>query len=263
MSSMRFYRRSPPSDKRTAPVRRALASCNNPATLPPHNTIAFTMAPHNFIRTGAPPMKHTVLLLILLLAAPLACDSSSDATAEPTAEATAEEAEVANTDEQAPTEEAAEEVTDGPAEGEKAQELANDLEPGETRHFGAPFTLDGEPMPLDQALEASPEGTIRVSANIEQVCKKKGCWFTLKTDQVEEPVRVRMKDYGFFVSRNSDGAEVIVEGTLKATVISEEMAQHYAEDQAEATGEPVENVEGEQKNYEFTATGLQITQPSA
>ncbi|WP_230467704.1 DUF4920 domain-containing protein [Lujinxingia vulgaris] len=208
-------------------------------------------------------MRHIVLLMILLLAAPLACDSTDNTSAEASSEATAEAPEAEAVDEQAPTEEAAEEVTDGPAEGEKAQELASDLEPGETRHFGAPFTLDDEPMPLDQALEASPEGTIRVSANIEQVCKKKGCWFTLKTDQVEEPVRVRMKDYGFFVSRNSDGAEVIVEGTLTATVISEEMAQHYAEDQAEATGEPVEKVEGEQKNYEFTATGLQITQPSA
>lgn len=204
-------------------------------------------------------MRHIVLLLILLLAAPLACDSSSDTTNAPSAEASADEAEATTTDEQAP----AKEVTDGPADGESPQELASDLEPGETRHFGAPFTLEDEPMPLDQALEASPEGTIRVSANIEQVCKKKGCWFTLKTDKVEDPVRVRMKDYGFFVSRNSDGAEVIVEGTLAATVISEELAQHYAEDQAEATGEPVEKVEGEQKNYEFTATGLQITQPSA
>ncbi|RAL22125.1 hypothetical protein DL240_09730 [Lujinxingia litoralis] len=206
-------------------------------------------------------MRPLLLLLILLLASPLACDSSEPTATEGQPEASAEAAEEG----EGATAEAAPEVTDGPADdqAQAKQELPGDLEPGETRHFGAPFTLESEPLPLDQALTSAPEGPIKVSAKIEQVCKKKGCWFTLTTDQVEEPVRVRMKDYGFFVSRNSDGADVIVEGTLQATVISEEMAQHYAEDQAEATGEPAEKVEGEQKNYEFTATGIEISQPKA
>ncbi len=149
-------------------------------------------------------------------------------------------------------------------------ELVVDLEPGETRHFGEPFAIDDEPIQLVDALktldgldegESSP--ALKIEARVELVCKKKGCWFTLDDDAVDQTVRVRMKDYGFFVPRNTDGATTIIEGTVKETVIDEELARHYAEDVAEHTGEDPEQIEGDQKTYRFTATGLSMHQPES
>lgn len=170
---------------------------------------------------------------------------------------------------EAPAEQALDQITDAPPEAADNEQptLATDLEPGETRHFGAPFTLEEEPLALhelladlidDQDFQETAE-PVKVSAQIHQVCQKKGCWFTLTTDAVEIPVRVRMKDYGFFVSRNSDGAQAIVEGTLARTTISQEMAQHYADDLAATSGEEAEKVEGDQDSFEFTATAITIS----
>lgn len=199
-------------------------------------------------------MKH-LFVLIVIAALAVGCDA-------------AEEEVVA-----APTEEPAEteEVAEAEEEAEEAEEeLAEDMEPGETRHFGAEFTLEGDPQDLAEVLAAAAEDEeyasdepMKVAAQVHQVCKNKGCWFTLSTDAVDIPVRVRMLDYGFFVSRNTDGADVIVEGTLARTTISEDMAQHYADDVAQAEGTEPEVVEGEQDTFEFTATGISMTLPEA
>lgn len=200
----------------------------------------------------------TLPLLLSALLFSVACDSDpaeAPATSEEAAEATAELQEVVT------EEEGARETTE--------EELADDMEAGETRHFGAPFAIDGDPIDLADALAAAggddfdPDQPLKVSAQVHQVCKNKGCWFTLSTDAVEIPVRVRMQDYGFFVSRNTDGADVIVEGRLARVTISEDLAQHFADDVAAATGEEAEAVEGDQDNYEFTATGISMTLPGA
>ncbi len=196
-----------------------------------------------------------ITLTVALLFVLTGCESppEEEATPEPTEEiAEAEESE---------------EVDDSHGhEGE--EELAEDLNPGQSRHFGAPFAIEDDPVDLASLLatyggqeEFETDEAVKVSAQIHQVCQKKGCWFTLATEEVDVPVRVRMKDYGFFVSRNTEGAEAIVEGTLARTTISEEMAQHYAEDVAEHTGEEPEQVEGEQDTFEFTATAISLTLP--
>jgi hypothetical protein len=188
-------------------------------------------------------------LFFLVLTLLVGCDSPEEVTSEETT-----------------PEESAEETTDQPAESGDEHELAEDMEPGETRHFGAPFAIEADPVDLAEVLTAalevedySSDEPVKVSARVNQVCQNKGCWFTLSTDAVDIPVRVRMLDYAFFVSRNTDGAEAIIEGTLARTTISQDLAQHFADDVAEATGEEAEVVEGEQDTFEFTATGISLT----
>lgn len=157
--------------------------------------------------------------------------------------------------------EASDDLGDKPAEGVKEGEQAADLAPGEQRHFGAPFALEVEPMTLAAALEASKnsEGPYKVEATVEKVCQVKGCWFTLSADDVEIPIRVRMKDYAFFVSKNADGAKAVLEGTLTRKVIEQKLAQHFAEDEAKASGEAVREVTGDEETFEFMASGLELT----
>lgn len=134
------------------------------------------------------------------------------------------------------------------------------LEPGETGHYGAPFALEGEAIPLTDAI-ASCSGTgtpCKVAGVIDRVCQNSGCWFTLTEPGVQATVRIRMVDYGFFVPRNAMGATVVFEGTLELEEIPEEMAQHYADDEAAAGGE-ARVVDGPELTYQFMITGAEIT----
>jgi hypothetical protein len=201
-------------------------------------------------------MKKTlyILMTVALLAA---CDKAEDKAPadEPTAEKPAEEAEK-------PAEESETAEPEETAESQKAApEFPDDLKPGEQGFFGAEFTVIEPPITLAKAIEQAPqhEGPVKIEATVEAVCKKKGCWFTMTDDSTEEVVRVKMKDYGFFVPKNTAGARVVAEGMLTSREISQKEAQHYADDAAEEGEEP-KKVEGPQKVWQFTATAVEMKQ---
>lgn len=199
-----------------------------------------------------------VLALLLVLAActpPASTDGAAPST-QPTTQPTTQPGDEA--------EETAEEATaDGPAEVEHV--TPDDLTPGAEAHFGGDFVLDSEPLSLPEAIEqCSGTGELcRVKARVASVCQVRGCWFTIDTDATEYTVRVRMQDYAFFIPRNAGGAEVILEGRLTQRDVPQPEAQHYADDEAAATGEPAREVEGDERTWEFMATAVRITMAPA
>lgn len=210
-------------------------------------------------------MRTTALFSILLLGlTTIGCDSTPDET-QPEDESAAAVAQQSDDDESGDDQHA----DDQHAEGEEP-ELEDDLPAGETRHFGAEFTIEDDPIELVDAIDRL-EGadldeeteSLKVEARVAQVCQKKGCWFTLDDDEVDMTVRVRMKDYGFFVPRNTVAADSVVEGKLRRTMVEEELARHFAEDVAEVTGEDPEEIDGPQESYEFMATGVEMTLPES
>lgn len=138
-----------------------------------------------------------------------------------------------------------------------------DIEPGQDNVYGARFTIIEEPIALAKAIADidKNKGTVKVKASVEKVCQKKGCWFTLKADDVKYPIRVKMKDYAFFVPRNAMGLPAVIEGTLAKAQIPQEEAQHYADDAVEGTGKPAEKITGPQDTYTFMANAIQISRP--
>lgn len=147
-------------------------------------------------------------------------------------------------------------------------QLEDDLAAGETAHYGAEFTVEDDPLSLADALDALADQDgedpkledVKIAGQIEQVCQKKGCWFTLASDEVDIPVRIRMEDYAFFIPRNTAGADVIIEGNLEQVVVEEEMARHLAEDSGD---EDPEAIEGDQDNYLIMSRGISVTQPES
>ena len=194
-------------------------------------------------------MKKTVLVLIAVAGALVACDKQAPAPAEQAASTTAEPV--------APAESAHSDKPSNAAAQEAA--MPEDIKPGEQAFYGSKFTVIEPPITLATAIEqaATKPGTVKVEANVATVCKKKGCWFTMSGDGVTEEVRVRMKDYAFFVPKNAEKAAVVAEGTLTQREVPQEEAQHYADDAAQA-GEPAKKVEGPQKTWEFTATAIEL-----
>lgn len=140
-----------------------------------------------------------------------------------------------------------------------------DQPPGTTLLYGGNFTLSEQPISLASALDKASEneGPYKISAKIKKVCQKKGCWMTLHGDDVKMPIRVKMKDYAFFVPKNAEDLPTVVEGTLKQVTVPQAVAQHYADDEAEATGKPAQKVTQDQESFEFTAVAIQIERPGA
>lgn len=139
-----------------------------------------------------------------------------------------------------------------------------DIKSGESNVYGARFTIIEEPIELAAAIgkASEAEGPYKVNAKIEKVCQVKGCWFTLKSEGVEIPIRVKMKDYAFFVPKNAEGLPAVLEGTFKKTQLPQDEAQHYADDEAKATGKPAKKIDGPLDTYMFMASAIQITKPA-
>lgn len=210
--------------------------------------------------------KWMMIVLVAAMGTAMGCETPKPQ------QAGAEQAEATPTEQTEQAEQAADQQAKEQADesaGEEAKEqaaaqksgLPDDLEAGQTGHYGGEFSVEGDPITLASAIDkaAAADAPVKVKASVEKVCKKKGCWFTLTGQGVDNPVRVRMKDYSFFVPRNADGAEAVVEGTLEERTIPQAEAQHYADDEAAGTGKEPAKVDGDQKGWEMTITAAQIT----
>lgn len=108
-----------------------------------------------------------------------------------------------------------------------------------------------------KSLNAGDTLTTKVSAKINEVCSKKGCWMKLDLGN-EQEVMVTFKDYGFFMPLNAEG-DVIINGKAYVTETSVDELRHYAED-AGKTAEEIEAITEVEKTFAFEADGVLLKQ---
>ncbi|MEO1272693.1 MAG: DUF4920 domain-containing protein, partial [Myxococcota bacterium] len=127
-----------------------------------------------------------------------------------------------------------------------------------TGHFGAKFTTANAAVPLKDVFDKAGEfsgKTVKVEGKVQSVCKKKGCWLVLQTDEaIARDVRITFKDYGFFAPKDSAGKQAVVEGIFSRTLVKEADRKHLAED----GGKDPSTVKGDAEEYRLVATGLEI-----
>ena len=75
---------------------------------------------------------------------------------------------------------------------------------------------------------------LKFTAKVKEVCQAKGCWMKLELANGSE-VMVRFKEYGFFVPKDGQGKQVIVNGSAFVSVLGVEEQRHYAKDAGEPT----------------------------
>ena len=97
----------------------------------------------------------------------------------------------------------------------------------------------------------------KVSASINEVCSKKGCWMKLDLGNDQE-IRVTFKDYGFFMPLNAEG-DVIINGKAFITETSVEDLRHYAED-AGKSKEEIDAITETERTFAFEADGVLLKQ---
>ncbi len=121
--------------------------------------------------------------------------------------------------------------------------------------FGDGISLTEE-TPLARVL-AEPEQyedrPVLVRAQIADVCQRKGCWTILR--EGKDQVRVRFKDYAFFLPTDCSGREALVQGRVEVKTLSASLARHYEEESRD--GDP-DGVTGPRREVGMTATGVRL-----
>lgn len=107
-----------------------------------------------------------------------------------------------------------------------------------------------ENIPLSDSLD------VTIRAEVNSVCKAKGCWMKLDMTD-EEEVMVKFKDYSFFVPKDIEGKEVVVHGKAFVNLVSVEEQRHYAKD-AGKSEEEIAAITQPKKTFSFEATGVKI-----
>ncbi len=104
--------------------------------------------------------------------------------------------------------------------------------------------------------ESKDSMEVKITAGIEEVCAKKGCWMSLDISD-EYSMLVRFKDYGFFVPKDAAGKTATIDGIARIDTISVAELRHYLED-ADASQEEIDAVTEPEISYTFEATGVII-----
>ena len=136
----------------------------------------------------------------------------------------------------------------------------------ETTETGSELAFYGDKIEIDKAMspaemlkymDGKKDETVKMSAEILQTCPKKGCWMDVAMPDGES-MKVRFKDYGFFVpTEGAEGKEVIMEGRAFIDTMTVELLQHYAEDAGKSKEEIAKITEPEEV-LAFEATGVAI-----
>lgn len=95
---------------------------------------------------------------------------------------------------------------------------------------------------------------LKVSGVVESVCQVKGCWIQVKLSD-GETMRVKFKDYGFFVPKDIAGRTVVMEGEAKIKTTPVAELQHYAQD-AGKSKEEIANITQPKRELSFVADGV-------
>lgn len=107
---------------------------------------------------------------------------------------------------------------------------------------------------LKTAMTGKNEMNVKVTGKITEACQSKGCW--MKMDLGDgSTMRVKFKDYGFFVPKNSGGKTAVIQGKAFIEETSVAELKHYAED-AGKTKEEIAAIREPKRQLAFEAEGV-------
>ncbi|MGZ3862624.1 MAG: DUF4920 domain-containing protein [Bacteroidia bacterium] len=128
----------------------------------------------------------------------------------------------------------------------------------EIAYFGDTIT-DGGATPANQLLkelDGKDSLSVKVTATIEEVCQKKGCWMDVSLGN-GKMMKVSFKDYAFFVPKDAAGKTAVFEGFAYIDTISMNQLRHYAEDEGK-TKEEIAKITKPEVSVSFEARGVII-----
>ena len=122
--------------------------------------------------------------------------------------------------------------------------------------YGAKITKDGaiDVKNLGEKMQGQKEMTVKIKGDVVMACQVKGCWMTVDLGG-GKTMRMRFKDYAFFVPKDSNGKTFYAEGVASWNETSVAELQHYAED-AGKNKEEIAKITEAKKELVFLADGV-------
>lgn len=143
-------------------------------------------------------------------------------------------------------------------EAEDKTEIVEDTQKTEYQIYGDPIddqnTIDAADLLAHMGDQDSV--LVKVKGTINSSCKVKGCWMKMDLGNGEE-MHVKFKDYGFFVPKNLDGEEAIIEGFAKVETMDVDHLKHLAQD-AGKSEEEIAAITEPEVSLTYLASGVLI-----
>lgn len=144
---------------------------------------------------------------------------------------------------------------------ENSNEEGTEMAPeGDNVHFGKIIDQEGAKT-IDEfaaAMEGQDSLEIKISAVATDVCQKKGCWMKVELADGES-MRIKFKDYGFFVPLDISGKNVVFSGKAYTETTTVDELKHYAEDGG-ASEEEIAAITEDETKLTFLADGVMIVE---
>ncbi|MBI5659133.1 MAG: DUF4920 domain-containing protein [Nitrosomonadales bacterium] len=122
--------------------------------------------------------------------------------------------------------------------------------------FGKRTTADGA-IPASSVaskMKGLDSLAVKVTGTVTGVCQKKGCWMQLDIGE-GKTMRVRFKDYAFFVPKNISGKTVVLDGYAYNSTTSVAQLRHYAQDAGKSKAE-IEKITEPEVNVVYEARSV-------
>ncbi|MFN8323010.1 MAG: DUF4920 domain-containing protein [Chitinophagales bacterium] len=122
--------------------------------------------------------------------------------------------------------------------------------------YGAAITKDGaiDMVAFQEKMKGEKELSVKVTGTVVAACQVKGCWMTADLGN-GKTMRIRFKDYGFFVPKDSGGKTFYAQGVASWNETSVAELQHYAQD-AGKSKEEIAQITEPKKELVFLAEGV-------
>ncbi len=126
--------------------------------------------------------------------------------------------------------------------------------------YGAAFSAEGaKPISaLSTLLGIQDSAQVKLTGKADAVCQAKGCWLTMKTPD-GRAMRVRFKNYGFFVPKDIGGKTVVINGWAHRETVSVADLRHFAQDAGKSAAE-VAGITEPQQQLNFEADGVLVAE---
>ena len=123
--------------------------------------------------------------------------------------------------------------------------------------YGAGASADGAISVNELSSKMSNSGfTGKISGKVVEVCQEKGCWMKVEKEN-GETLMVKFKDYGFFMPKDIQGKEVVLDGEAIVKEVSVKQQKHYAKDAGKPADE-IEKIKAPKKEVQFIAKGVLV-----
>jgi hypothetical protein len=110
---------------------------------------------------------------------------------------------------------------------------------------------------LTKMAKADKLENVKVAGTVEGVCKAKGCWMNIASENGAAPMFVKFKDYAFFMPKDLAGKKVVMLGNAFKEITPVEDLKHFAQDEGKSK-EEIAKITKPREEMKFMASGVII-----